>query len=270
MFISRFLILICLVLFFATVSTPVPAQQTEVHSANSTKPIEQHFLIFPPYWEQVGENSFSGLHYRLAKKIYQHANIDVRFVNTPYQRMQFQVEQGNVAFINYGEVKGVNTEDILHVCVPPTEITLRVYYLKDSLSEIVNIEDFGHQKIIILHGLPLGEYESIKQDSTISFMTPRSIESAMNGLKAGRGDYFITFDNLMTNAKQKYFSSGRYELKNYPLYSLLGYPIVTPKSYKGGKALCERIKASYYQLVKQGVVDSQQKVLVSDIELTKD
>ena len=80
-------------------------------------------------------------------------------------------------------------------------------------------------------------------------MTPRSIESAMNGLKAGRGDYFITFDNLMTNAKQKYFSSSRYELKNYPLYSLLGYPIVTPKSYKGGKALCERIKASYYQSI---------------------
>lgn len=252
-------------LLLATVSISVPAHQMEVNSANSAKPIEQHFLIFPPYWEQVGENTFSGLHYRLAKKIYQHANIDVRFVNTPYQRMQFQVEQGNVAFINYGEVKGVNTEDILYVCVPPTEITLRVYYLKEDLNEIVNIEDFSKQKLIILHGLPLGEYEMIKQDSSITFMTPRTIEAAMNGLKAGRGNYFITFDNLMVNAQKKFFSPSGNQLKSYPLYSLQGYPIVTPKTYVGGKALCERVKQSYLELLDQGVVDKQHKVLASDV-----
>ena len=257
---NRFILLICVCLNLVTFTSVADA-------GNTTKPkaIEQHFLIFPPYWEQLEDNVFSGLHYRLAKKIYQHANIDVRFVNTPYQRMQFQVEQGNVAFINYGEVKGVNTEDILHVCVPPTEITLRVYYLHDNLSEIVNVEDFSDKRLIILHGLPLGEYESIKQDPSISFMTPRTIDAAINGLKAGRGDYFITFDNLMHNAEQKYFSAAEQQLKSYPLFRLLGYPIVTPKSFEGGKALCEKVKASYHALVAEGIIEKEQKVLMSDI-----
>lgn len=244
---------------------PASYAQEDLDNLVIEQSLEQYFLNFPPYWLSNSTGEYSGLHYRLAKVLYKHAGLDVKFVNTPYQRMQYQVEQGKVAFINYGEVEGINTDDILHICVPPTNITLRVYYLKESLNEIVNIEDFSGQKLIIMHGLPLGEYENIKLDPSISFMRPVSIEAAISGLKAGRGDYFITFGNLMINAEKNYFKKDQYQLKSYPLYSLLGYPIVTPKTFRGGKVLCDRVKESYQQLVEKGIINVQHKVLESDL-----
>ncbi|WP_440876451.1 hypothetical protein [Thalassotalea sp. PLHSN55] len=232
---------------------------------SAKKPLQQYFLTFPPYWENSNDK-FSGVHYRLAKALYKHANLDVEFVNVPYSRMQQQATQGDIAFINYGEVDGVYTNDILHVCVPPTEITLRVYYLDETLPEIINIEDFDEQNLIILHGLPLGNYESLKTNKSISFMRPRSVKAAIKGLVTGRGDYFIVFDNMMINAQQHFFPLNSYQLKSYPLYTLLGYPITTPKNFIGGKEICQKVTTSYRQLIEAGVVDEKHKILTSDLD----
>ena len=242
----------------------IEANEEEVID-NTDNQLTQYFLTFPPYWEQMPDGTWSGTHYRLAQAVYKHAGLNVEFVHIPYQRMQFQIEQGKAPFINYGEVSGVNTEDILHVCVPPTLITLRVYYLKEGLEKLAQLEDFNNKNIIILHGLPLGEFQDIKQNNSINFMRPRTIESALNGLERGRGDYFITFDNLMMKAEGAYNATNKQTLKNYPLYSLLGYPIVTPKTYPNGKQLCDKVQASYQQLVKDGLVDKNNKILVSDL-----
>ncbi|TPH15583.1 substrate-binding periplasmic protein [Litorilituus lipolyticus] len=257
-------LIICFYLIFFSIDN-AHSQETPNHSLGQHKPLEQYFLTFPPYWHEEENNSFSGLHYRLAKKLYEHAGLEVNFVHVPYQRMQFQVEQGNVAFINYGDVKGVNIEEVLHVCVPPTVITLRVYYLKDNLPEITSINGFEGKNVIIMHGLPLGKYNVMKDNDKINFMRPRTIESALKGLRAQRGDYFIVFDNLMLNSAQYLTKSEKESLKNYPLFSLNGYPITTPKVFKGGKALCAKVLESYQQLVKEGVIDKKHKILASDV-----
>jgi hypothetical protein len=236
-----------------------------VAPSESNTLLEQYFLIFPPYWNKLADNEFTGLHYRLAEKLYQHAKLNVDFVNVPYQRMQFQISQGKTAFINYGEVKGVNTRDILHICVPPTEISLRVYYIKNDLIKAKTIEEFSNKNIIIMHGLPLGDYESIKSDPSINFMRSMSMESAISGLKKGRGDYFIVFDNFMINAQERFFPDDKQQLKSYPLFTLLGYPITTPKTFKGGEKLCAKVLSSYRQLVKEGVIDKKYKILTSDL-----
>ena len=258
------LLLICVLL--ATYFTRDSESEVLVVPENkASTQLVQQFLIFPPYWQQIGEHTFSGTHYRLAQALYQHANLTVKFINTPYQRMQFQVAQGKVPFINYGEKAGQHTEELFHICVPPTEIRLKVYYVKEQLEKIYELSDFDHKNVIIVHGLPLGEYESIKDNETINFMTPRTIDAAMTGLKQGRGDYFITFDNLMNNV-DKYFQEQSLSLKSYPLYTLLGYPIVTPKSYPNGKPLCDKVRQSYDQLVVEGVIDSKRKILKSDVQ----
>lgn len=225
----------------------------------------QYFITFPPYWEELANGDFSGTHYRLAQTLYKHAGLNVEFINTPYQRMQFQVVSGKAAFINYGEVKDVNTEDILHVCVPPTEITLRVYYLKEGLKKLTKLADFSYQNIIIIHGLPLGEFEPLKFNNSINFMQPRTVKAALDGLQQGRGDYLVTFDNLMRAKVSGLSGIGKYRIKSYPLYTLLGYPIVTPKSYPNGKQLCDKVRASYQKLVEEGVIDSEEKVLTRDL-----
>lgn len=250
---------------FSLVGSNHPTNLEKKLNLSHKTELEQYFLQFPPYWEIHENGLFSGLHYRLAKKIYKHAGLNVDFVNVPYQRMQYQVSQGNVPFINYGEIEKININDILYVCVPPTKITLKVYYVKYNLEKINTVQEFSHKKVILLHGLPLGAYESIKSDPTISFMYPRTIESAVKGLKVGRGDYLIVFDNLI----ESYSDSKVKPLKSYPLYSMLGYPITTPRTFPNGKELCDRVSASYHQLVKEGIIDATRKVLVSDLDKNK-
>lgn len=233
---------------------------------NNDKQLTQYFLRFPPYWQRLEDKTFSGLHYRLAQKVFEHAGLAVKFINVPYQRMQFQVQQGEIPFINYGEIEGVNTDDILHICIPPTTITLRVYYLDTSLAEVDTLAGFSQQKVIIMHGLPLGEFEEIKADPSISFMRPRSIKSAIEGLKIGRGDYFIVFDNLVESVQNTRLKTDIKMLKSYPLYSLLGYPVTTPKSYPGGKALCNKVFSSYLELVEEGVINADHIMLTSDLK----
>ncbi|QBG36513.1 hypothetical protein [Litorilituus sediminis] len=253
---SKLAVISWLLLFLYCASAAVIAKPSEK--------LQQYYLTFPPYWQEPGED-FLGLHYRLAQKVYQHAGLDVVFVHVPYQRMQFQIEQGKVAFINYGEIKSINTEDILHICVPPTKVTLRVYYLKDELPQLTKPDDFNGKNIIILHGLPLGEYESLKSNPQITFMRPRTIAAALKGLYIGRGDYLIVFDNLMTNANLANNHHDLSKLKSYPLYTLLGYPITTPKRYPNGKAICQKVRRSYNALVADGVIDETNKVLNIDI-----
>ncbi|WP_085299010.1 hypothetical protein [Cognaticolwellia mytili] len=264
----RIYALLTTLFFYLTISSAraeIANDNERTYSSELSNLLEQYFLIFPPYWEKLADNKFTGLHYRLAKKLYQHAKLNVKFVNVPYQRMQFQISQGETAFINYGEVKGVEAKDVFHICVPPTKITLRVYYIKDDLEKVTTIEEFSDKNLIILHGLPLGDYESIKSNKSISFMRPMTIESAINGLKIGRGDYFIVFDNFMINAQQRFFSNGNQQLKNYPLFTLLGYPIVTPKTFKGGEKICAKVLSSYRQLIKEGIIDKKYKILASDL-----
>lgn len=232
--------------------------------AQTPTKLQQYYLTFPPYWQEPN-SPFTGLHHRLAEAVYRHAGLDVEFVHVPYQQMRFQVEQGKVAFINYGEIKNVNTQDILHVCVPPTKITLRVYYLKDNLPQISRPDAFSGKKVIILHGLPLGEYESLKNNPQITFMRPRTIEAALKGLLIGRGDYLIVFDNLMINADLTNVNNQLNTLKSYPLYTMLGYPITTPKSYSNGEKLCHKVRQSYNQLVAEGIINKTQKVLTTDL-----
>lgn len=258
-----------IIALFISVSINADSQTEAVEEAAVSakdNQLRQFFLTFPPYWEQMPDGSWSGTHYRLAQALYRHAGLDVEFEHLPYQRMLFQIEQGKAPFINYGEVSGVKTEDILHVCVPPTLITLRVYYLKEDLEKLSQLKDFDNKNIIILHGLPLGEFQDIKQNNSINFMQPRTVDAALNGLARGRGDYFVTFDNLMIKAEPTFNATNATPLKNYPLYSLLGYPVVTPKTYPNGKQLCEKVQASYLQLVEAGLVDEDHKILVSDVK----
>jgi len=233
------------------------------HIASATEaPLKQYFLKFPPFWDVDAEGNFEGTHYRLAKKLYQHAGLDVEFALVPYKRMQLQVARGLVPFINYGETADVVTEDILHVCVPPTKITLRVYYT-GKIKPKVNIpDDFEDKYVVILHGLPLGKYEEIKLNQKIKFIKPHSIEAALKILSIGRGDYLIAFDNLVDSVVTKPFSKN--ELNSFPLYTLLGYPITTPKNYANGEQICAKVLSSYQQLVKEGVIDGDSKVLTSD------
>lgn len=231
-------------------------------SLSTEKPLQQYFLKFPPFWDVDVNGNFSGLHYRLAKKLYQHAGLEVKFSQVPYKRMQLQVARGLVPFINYGEVADVVTEDILHICVPPTKITLRVYYTGINKPEVNIPDDFEGKYVVILHGLPLGNYEKIKSNKQINFIKPNTIEAALKILSIGRADYLIAFDNLVDGIENKPFAEG--ELKSSALYSLLGYPVTTPKSYLNGKAICARVLNSYHQLVNEGVIDSKLKVLVTN------
>jgi hypothetical protein len=127
-------------------------------------------------------------------------------------------------------------------------------------------EGFSNKNIIIIHGLPLGDYESIKSDPSITFMRPRTVESAINGLKIGRGDYFIVFDNLMINAQERFLPDEKQQLKSYPLFTLLGYPIATPKTFQGGKELCDKVLSSYKALIKEGAINEKYKILTSDLK----
>lgn len=258
-----FLLYLLLLISITSFASQTELTENEVEETHRNIAHIQYFLSFPPFWDKHQDGTFSGTHYRLAKALYAHAGLKVKFVHAPYQRMQFQVEQGKASFINYGEVKGVNTNEIVHICVPPTTITLKVYYLKEELSLPKVPEDFSGKNVIIMHGLPLGEYEVIKSDSTINFMLPRSIDAALEGLEQGRGDFFITFDNLMAGINLE--SIGSRKLKSFPLYNLLGYPIVTPKTYPNGKALCDKVYNSYLQLVDDGKIDKDHKVLISDV-----
>lgn len=237
---------------------------TELSSLEKNTLLQQYFLVFPPFWQKADNNTFTGLHYRLAEKLYQHANLNVKFINVPYQRMQFQVSQGKTAFINYGKVADDKIDHAFHVCIPPSTITLKVYYIKSDLPKITTMEGFANKNIIIMHGLPLGSYEGIKSDKSINFMKPRTIEAAIQGLKGNRGDYFIGFDNIMIGAQQRFFSDAQ-QLKSYPLVTMLGYPIVTPKTFPGGKQVCAKVSASYKELVKKGVIHEKYKVLNSDL-----
>lgn len=235
-----------------------------ISQERSTAKLQQYFLTFPPYWTTDPEEGFSGLHYRLAQTLYKHAGLNVEFTHVPYQKMAFEINKGNIPFINYGQTQGINTDDILHVCVPPTQITLKVYYVDDNLAKITTAEGFKHHKVIIMHGLPLGNYDAIKSDLSIMFMRPRTIQAALKGLQVGRGDYFIVFDNLIPHNAQQLFANKSLQLKSYPLFTMQGYPITTPKSYPGGKALCDKVKASYQQLVNDGVIDEHTKLLSQD------
>ncbi len=250
-------------LFYGLLYLPLGSFAEHLQGNNKLK---QYFLTFPPYWEQINETTFSGVHYRLAQKVYQHAGLAVDFVNVPYNRMQQQVAAGKIPFINYGEVDSQKTEDILHICVPPTEITLRVYYLDESLEEFYTEQGFENQQVIILHDLPLGNFEGIKANKAINFMRPSTIKAAIQGLVAGRGNYFIVFDNMMVNAQQRFFPLNSYQLRSYPLYTMLGYPITTPKTFPNGEQLCAKVLASYQQLVEKGVINKEYKILAADVQ----
>jgi len=231
-------------------------------SLASEEPLQQYFLKFPPFWDVDAAGNFTGSHYRLAKRLYQHAGLDVKFSLVPYKRMQLQVARGLVPFINYGEVADVVTEDILHVCVPPTKITLRVYYTGKTKPNVNTPDDFEGKNVVILRGLPLGEYEKIKSNPKINLIKPNSTEAALKILFIGRGDYLITFENNVDGEPNNPFSKN--ELKSYFLFTLLGYPVTTPKSYANGEAICAKVLSSYHQLVKEGIIDSNSKVLISE------
>lgn len=232
-----------------------------INALASDKPLQQYFLEFPPYWQSDKEGEYSGLHYHLAQKLFEHAGIRVKFSLIPYTRMQMQVKHGLIPFINYGEVEGVVTEDILHICVPPTKINLRIYYLNAEQPEINIPADFEGKYVVIMRGHPLGDFEHLKDNKKINFIKASSVEAALKILSIGRADYLIAFDNLL---KEPLKSSHLVEsFHSQHLYSLLGYPITTPKSYPNGEQLCDKVLKSYFQLVEEGMIDEESGLLIS-------
>ena len=96
----------------------------------------------------------------------------------------------------------------------------------------------------------------------INLIEANSTEAALKILFIGRRDYLIDFQNNVDAEQNNPFSKN--ELKSHFLFSILGYPITTPKSYPNGEAICAKVLSSYHQLVKEGIIDSNSKVLISD------
>lgn len=264
----RIIALLTSLVLFSTYTFAEPfgnKNNSKTHFTEKNTLLQHYFLMFPPYWQEEENNEFTGLHYRLAQKLYQHANLNVDFINVPYQQLQYQMAQGKTAFINYGETKKVRVNDNYHECIPPIPITLRVYYIKEGLPQLMSMEEFTNKNIIVMHAIPLGNYEGLKSDTSINLMRPRTIEAAIQGLKRNRGDYFIVYENIMIDAQKRFFSGTHQQLKSYPLVTILGYPIVTPKTFPGGEKICAKVSASYKELVKKGVINEKYRILTSDL-----
>ena len=238
--------------------------------AFAAQSLEHQFLTFPPFWTESENKAFSGLHYRVAEALYKHAEMDVQMKNVPYARMQLQVKEGKVAFINYGETAGVKTEDILHICVPPTRITLRAYYINQNLPPVKAEQDFENKRVILVRGLPLGGVEPLKQNKNVKIYNAGTTESALKMLLSNRGDYLVTFDNTIEFMKKNKFKENAESIKDHTLFTLLGYPVVTPKTYPNGEELCNKVMDSYNQLVAEGVINDEYKLLSSDLKYLDD
>lgn len=231
-----------------------------IAGAVKAETLSQQFLIFPPFWENTG-SGHGGVHYDMAKVLFEEAGLDVEMREIPYARMVAQLEQGEATFINFGETEGIVTEDVVHICVPPTPITLMVYANGKDVSGFNSLESFKGQKVAIVEGLPLGPFEPMKEDADVNLSSPASVEAGLRMLNAGRTDYFVLFKNLV-DYQASIDVSG---LEAQELFSIKGYPIVTPKANAGGEAHCQTIRETYDRLVGSGVINGELGVLQSSI-----
>ena len=112
-----------------------------------------------------------------------------------------------------------------------------------------------------MRGHPLGDFEHLKSNKNINFIKASSVDAALKILSIGRADYLIAFDNLLMEPLKNYSTKETFYSQH--LYSLLGYPITTPKSYPNGAQLCLKVLKSYFRLVEEGMIDEESGFLTS-------
>ena len=228
-----------------------------VVSAEYNKNQEMAYLEFPPYWlASPDENGKLGIHYHLVEEVFKNAGLNVTMKATPYPRILKHVEQGKVAFINWGDDPKAN--QFVHLPLPGVDI-IQVVASKDKEKEVpITPDGFAGKKAVTVRGWLLLGLEPLRTQDSTKMYTVTNMKSAVNMLEKDRVDYLLAYQGPLNSYKE--------QVKNYNIKvsaKIFGYSLAIPKSYKDADALNEVISKSFNELVEKGVIDKEKMLLVN-------
>lgn len=222
--------------------------------------ITHNVLHYPPYWVVDGSN-VSGLHYNLAKSIYQEAGLKPNFVVMPYARIEAIKSHPSTQVISYGSASADSNE--LLFPLPSTLIALYSYSLKSSPP--VSLEEYVNRRIAVKRGFPLGEFSHLITDKRFFTVQLGTVSTAIQLMLFDRVDFVVTLSDPFDDAVKKY-SLPENRIYKTNLVKIYGHPIAINKAHKQSRMLYEKIHFAYLKLLGEGKITygNNQTLLTED------
>lgn len=243
------------------VSAMVAALPAFSANPDADKELTHYTIFYPPYWDGTASQP-TGLHARLARKLYAQARLDIKMESVPYNRIHQSLFPANVAIAAYGSNEKTNNQYLFPI--PKTASKLNIYGI--HAQPIDTLEQLQGKRIAIKRGFPLAGYAKTLQGEPYQAAVTHNIEQAIRLLESDRIDYFVTLDGPFERSVRNL----KLEHKNIwgrTLLKLEGWPIAVVKAHPRAQELHDKIKKAYEELQDSGVVTykNNQLLLTEDL-----
>lgn len=244
------------VLFLILIGTQLPAFSQE---RDIVRGLTHYTLYYPPYWDSA-ESPITGLHARLARKLYAQAGLEIDMEIVPYARIHQRLFPEDVAISAYGA--NPQTDHFFHFPIPQTTIELKIYGLASE--PVTTLEQLVGKDVAIKRGFPLGGFEILREEKKYNTVSTNTVEQAIRLLLIGRVDYIITLDDPFQKDIKKIDLKGK-KIWDRTLERLDGWPIAVIKTHPRANELHSKIKQAYEELREAGVITyKNQRLLLTE------
>ena len=168
--------------------------------------------------------------------------------------------------MHYGD-HGVEEENNQYLFpIPPRTVRIRLYTIDPELQVSTDATTYKGHSFIVVRGWPLGHYSEVlaaKNPDLKYFEEANNVNNGVRMFFGKRADYLVMFERPFVLAMKKNNFTSEY-LKAVTLIEMKGYSFAIPKSYLYAEELYQRIKSTYEDMVKEGLVDTSEIMLHND------
>ena len=239
-------------------------------SSVHASPLDDETIIFsvvpfPPFYVKDENGEMSGIHGNLGHAVYKKANLKMKFVTYPYARVRVTKKEGKLGMMQHTDTGNAEENNSFLFPIPEIVVSLASITLNPDIQLSSSAEAYQGRSVGTVIGWPLGPFTEMFSDDNpnIKMVKVSKPDGAIKMLYKDRIDILLMFEgpfHLITHS----LNIPTNKAKIHRLYSTAGYSFAIPKDYKYAEELNKRLTDAYQQMVKEGLVNTDQVRLKDD------